>query len=84
MKEVLLNIMAASLETLGEVKLIEALQLLYAKDKVRYEAALRGGYALCNALQPITEKSKTPIDNAILNSLKDAIEQSAAANGIEL
>lgn len=84
MKEVLLNMLSGALATVGELKLIEALQLLKEKDPTQYEAAIRGGHALCKALKPLTDKSKTPIDDAILESLADAVTQSAAANGIEL
>lgn len=84
MKEILAAMMAATFEQYGELKLIEALQLLYGKDPIKYEVAVRGGHAFCTALKPLTDKSKTPIDDAILNSIKEALETSAAANGITL
>ncbi len=83
-KDFLLNSLSGALETLGESKLEEVLQSLYDKDKVQYEAAVRGGHALVLALQPVVAKTGTKIDDAIVNALADAIKDSAAANDIVL
>jgi len=84
MKEFLLNLLSNSLENIGEGKLIEAMQKLHDKNRDQYLAALLGGRAFVLALTPVVEGSKSPIDDAILSSINDAINASAAANGIDL
>ena len=80
----LLNILSSSLETLGESKLEEVLQQLHDKDKVQYEAAVRGGHALVLALLPVVVKTGTKIDDAIVNALDEAIKKSASDNDVIL
>lgn len=80
----LLNALSGTLATLGESKLEEVLQQLHDKDKVQYEAAIRGGHSLVLALLPIVVKTGTKIDDAIVNALDDAIKVSALANGVIL
>ncbi len=82
--ELLVNSLATTVEALGESKLIEALQILHDKNKEQYTLAIQGGYTLCNALLPIVTASKTKIDDAVVQSIKEAIEASADANGVEL
>ena len=84
MKELLLNMLSSTLETVGEGKLVEILQDLYEKDRNTYLAALLGGRAFALAVAPLAEKTKSPIDNVILSSINDAISTSAANNGIDL
>ena len=80
----LINSLSSTLETLGESKLEEVLQQLHNKDKVQYEAAIRRGHVLVLALIPVVEKTGTKIDDAIVNALNEAINDSAEANGIVL
>lgn len=84
MKEALLALFAGALESFGESKLIEALQLLHDKDTAKYELTIRGAYAFVTGIAPLTDASKNKIDDAVVNSIKDAISQSAAANGVTL
>ena len=84
MKELLLNLFSGALESVGEIKLIEALQLLHDKNVEQYNAAVHGAMFLITGLKPIVDKSKTPIDNAILDSLEDAVRESAKRNGVAL
>ena len=84
MKEFLLNFVASSLESIGESKLVEVLQKLHDSNRDQYLAALLGGRALVFALDPLADTTKTQIDDAIISSLKDAINRSALANGIDL
>jgi len=81
-KEFLLATLAGTLEVVGETKLVEILQQLHDKDEVQYWNAIEGGRVIVKSLLPIAAKSKSPIDDAILQSLSDAIETSAAANAI--
>ncbi len=82
-KEILLNALSISLEAIGETKLVEVLQKLHDADEFQYWEAIKGGRVIVNSLSPLIAKSKTPIDDALINSLRDAIETSAAANGEE-
>lgn len=78
LKELLLQTLLPTLEVIGESKLVEALAALKANDPVAYKAAVEGGTVFCEAILPIVKKSKTPIDDAILTSLIDALAQSEA------
>lgn len=80
----LLNTLSGTLTTVGESKLIEVLQQLHAKDVIQYEAAIRGGHSLVLALLPIVVKTGNKIDDAIVNSLDEAIKVSAKLNDIIL
>jgi len=80
----LINSLSSTLETLGETKLEQVLQQLHDKDKVKYEAAIKGGHALVIALLPIVAKTGTKIDDAIVNALDEAIKVSAEANSVTL
>lgn len=82
--EIMLGLFSGALETVGESKLIEVLQTLHDKDEAKYQAALFGGHALVKALVPVVDKTGTKIDDAIVNALGDAIEQSALLNGLVL
>lgn len=88
MKELLFKLFSGAIENVGESKLEEVLQKLHDNDetegKTKYVAALRGGYALVQALQPLVDSSKTQIDDVVLSAIGDAIRDSALANGIEL
>ncbi len=80
----LVNLFSAALQTAGESKLIEILQDLHDSNPDDYKAAITGGHALVKHLVPLVTKSKSKIDDAIINALDDAINQSAAANGVDL
>lgn len=80
----LLNALSGTLTTLGESKLEEVLQQLHDKNRLEYEAAIKGGNALVIALLPCVVKTGTKIDDAIVNALADAIKISALANNVIL
>lgn len=80
----LVNLFSAALQTAGESKLVEILQDLHDSNKDDYDAAIHGGYALVKHLKPLTDKSKTKIDNAIVDALLDAIQTSANENDVVL
>lgn len=84
MKEVLLNFLSTAFATFGETKFIEVMQQLHDKNAIEYEAAIRGLHVGVLALQPLVDKSKTPIDDAVLKALGDAIVASAEANNVTL
>lgn len=82
MKEGFLALFIGAIETLGETKLIEVLQKLHDKDKVKYQAAIIAGFAFVRAVKPMTDGTATKIDDLFLNGLLDAIEASAELNGM--
>jgi len=84
MKETLIALLSASIESIGESKLIEVLQKLHDTDQAKYKSVLLGGYSFAVGMASLAEKSKTPLDDMVVNAVKDAIVTSAAANGIEL
>lgn len=84
MKETLIALLSASIETLGESKLIDLLQHLHDTDQAKYKSVLLGGYSFAIGMGALAEKSKTPIDDMLVNAVKDAIVTSAGKNGIEL
>jgi len=84
MKELLFKLFSGAIENVGESKLEEVLDELYAKDPEMYRAAVLGGNQLVKALQPHVEASKTQIDDIVLSAIGDAIRDSAARNGVEL
>jgi hypothetical protein len=84
MKEFLLNFFTGALESAGEAKLVQVLQELHDTKPELYNAAVKGGHAFVLALQPLVDKSKTPIDDAVLKAIGEAITTSATSNGVEL
>lgn len=81
--EILLGTLTPALESIAESKLVEVLQKLHDVDAVQYEAAIDGGRALVKALSPLVKKSKSPLDDAIISALSEAIETSAENNAPE-
>jgi hypothetical protein len=84
MKELLANLLAGVLESVGESKLEDALQLLHDKHPEQWQVAVRGGYSLVTALQPFAASTANKIDDAVLKSLGEALQASATKNGITL
>lgn len=83
MKELLLNLLSSSLETIGESKLVEVLQKLHDKNPGQYKVAILGGLQLVLALEPVVLSTGTKIDDAIIKALKEAINTSAINNKAE-
>ncbi len=82
--ELLLNSLTGTLQTVGETKLVEVLADLHEKNPTQYHAAIQGGNALVTALTPLVAKTGTKIDDALVAALKEAIDKSAAQNGVSL
>ncbi len=80
----LLEAGAGMVESAAEMKLVEVLQKLHDNDPARYKAAILGGLALVAALKPITDGTATKLDDAVIDALKEALETSAAQNGVDL
>ena len=80
----LINALADGVETVGESKLVDLLQELHDNNPTQYKAAIEGGKALVSVLQPIVSGTKTKIDDAIINALSEALNQSAIKNAASL
>jgi len=84
----LVELLAGTLQSVGESKLVEVLQQLHDKDKTAdktdYKSVIFGGYSFAVGISKLTDSTKTKIDDAIVASIKEAIETSAAANGVTL
>lgn len=79
-KETILNLFSATIESIGESKLVDLLQQLHDKSPIEYQAAISGGRVLIAALLPLVTKTKTSLDDAILGALDEAIKTSAEKN----
>lgn len=71
-------------ENAGKSKLEAILQDLHDSNESAYKAALEGGVAFVNALQPLAAKTETTIDDAILEDIHTVIVESAAKNNFTL
>lgn len=84
----ILELLAGTLAELGESKLVEVLQQLHDKDtsinKAKYKSVLFGGLSFVTGISQLTDKTKSKIDDALVQSIREAIEASADLNNIEL
>lgn len=84
----LLELLAGTLTEVGESKLVEVLQQLHDKDttedKSDYISVLQGGLSFTTGISKLTNKTKTKLDDALVNAIKEAIETSAKNNDIDL
>lgn len=80
----LLELLAGTLAEVGESKLVELLQELHDKNPVAWKSVIHGGLSFVTGIAQLTDKSKTKIDDALVNAIKEAVETSAAANGLKL
>jgi hypothetical protein len=85
MLEFFLNIFSKAIKNLIKERLIAALSALKAKDEKAYKTVLVGLYPVIDVqLEDITDKTKTQADDVIVDGMKEAMEESAAANSIIL
>lgn len=80
----LLELLSGTLAEIGESKLVEVLQDLHDKNPVAWKSVIHGGLSFATGISQLTDKSKTKIDDALVNAIKEAVETSAAANGLEI
>lgn len=78
----LVELLAGTLAEVGESKLVDVLQELHDKDQAAYKSVIFGGMSFVTGISKLTDKTKTKIDDAIVNAIREAIETSAANNGI--
>ena len=80
----ILNILAGAFKEAGTEAVVTVLQKLHDSDPKNYKVALLGGYLLSTALEPVTDKTKTKIDDALIEGISNAVTVSAERNGVDL
>jgi len=85
LSELIINTFSPALEIVVAAKLQEILDDLAIKQPEAHKTVCTSLYGPIDVhLEGLTAKSKTKIDDAVVNGIKAAIEGSAAAAGIEL
>lgn len=83
--ELIIATFSPALEIIVTTKFTEILDELAAKDPEAHKTVCTSIYGPIDVhLEGLVDKTKTPIDNAVVNGLKAAIEASAANAGFEL
>lgn len=84
--DLLVSLFAPVVATFEKLKIKEGLQIIHDKQGVdEYKATVLSAYpAVSILLTKIAAATKTTIDDALVMGLKQALEESAAENGIEL
>lgn len=80
----ILNILAGAFKEAGTEAVVSVLQKLHDSDPKNYKVALLGGYLLSTALEPVVDKSKTKIDDTLVEGIGQAVQTSAERNGVDL
>jgi hypothetical protein len=85
MLEFLINLFSNAIKDLLKVRLVAALAALKLKDEKAYKTVLVSLYPVIDVqLEDVTDKTKTKADDVIVDGIKEAMEESAAANGVVL
>lgn len=85
MLEFLINTFSGAIKSLLKTRLLAALAALKLKDEKAYRTALVGLYPVIDVqLEDVTDKTKTKADDVLVDAIKEAMEESAAANGVTL
>ena len=74
----------SALAAAGKPKGVSLLQELHDKDMSMYKAAIYAGAAALEKLKAVTDKTETKIDDAVVESVSDILQTSAANNGLTL
>lgn len=83
--ELIINTFAPALEIVVATKLAEILDDLAAKNPEAHKTLCTSLYGPIDVhLEGLTAKTKTKIDDAVVNGFKTAIEESASTAGVEL
>lgn len=82
--EFLLTIFANALGSAYEPKLVVLLQKLHDKNVDLYLTAIHGFNAGIKAVQPLAAETPTQADDGLLAAIAQAVNESAAANGVTL
>lgn len=83
--ELLLSTLSPVLETVINAKLFDILEDLAVKEPEAHKTICVSLYPAIDVhLEKLTAKSKTRIDDSVVNGIKAAIEASAEEHGVEL
>lgn len=82
--EQLLNGVAGTIALIAQEKLTELFAKLHAHDAEKHSSTLKSLYIGVGEVQKLTDESKTKLDDAVVDALKGAIEQSAAEFDVDL
>lgn len=82
--EIIVAGLTGPIQILIEEKVEEALKKLQAHDAVTYKAALQGLYIGAGQLERVTDKTRTKLDDAVVDALLAACEASAEEFEVEL
>ncbi len=82
--ELIINTLAPTLGVVATNKLVDLFEKMWDKDNEKATAALKAMYIGVVQLQNLTDDTKTKIDDALVDAIRNAIEQSAAEHGITL
>lgn len=82
--EILLGALVPTITTIGQVKLVELLDQFHDKDPEHHKATCQSLWIGLTQLAVLVDKTKTNIDNAVVDALLGAIQQSANKYDIEL
>ena len=75
--EVLIGALTPALQSVATVKLNELFDKIHEKDAEGHAAALKSLYVGASQLARLTDKTKTKVDDAIVDALVEAIKLSA-------
>lgn len=85
MFEFIAKLFSEKLEELIRTRMSTALAHLEAKDPKAYKTVLTSMYPVIDVqLEDITDKSKTKVDDVIVDGLKGGFEVAAAKSGVTL
>ena len=85
MLEFIVNLFGKAIKDLIKARMIVALAALKLKDEKAYKTVLTSLYPVIDVqLEDVTDKTKTGADDMLVDGIKEAMEESAAASGIVL
>ena len=83
--EILVTAISGSITIVGTQKLTELFDQLHKNDTDAHKTVVLALYPILKGqLEPLTDKSKTKIDDAITDAFVNAVEATAEKFGIEL
>lgn len=83
--ELIASAVAPVLKSVGQDKLVEVLDKLHEKNPEIHKTVLTSLYGPIDVhLEDLTDESKNPVDDAVVDALKGAIETSAVKYGVSL
>jgi hypothetical protein len=82
LSDFVMNAVLPTLEKYGEKELVKLLDKFKAADEEKYKASMIAGHAFIKPLIEYVKSTETEIDDGLVATINDAIEESASNNGI--